>query len=562
MLFLLLCSICFSVLPSAGSGPPGSPQISIVRQLYDQGNWQEIVRLIPAASNGAAELDLYRGLALAKLERWPEARAAFTAGARKDPSDKRFFLELAGVAFRTNDLGAAEANLNRALHLDPRDSYALNFLATIYFLRGNLEAALEYWNRISQPRINEVKMPPRPRVREELLDKAVVFSPLSTLRLKDFETTQARLDNLGVFSFYKWDLQPKNQDSYDIAFHSAERSGWGGNKWLAALSTLRGLPYETVYPAYYDWGHAAVNVSSLLRWDSQKRRAFASVSTPLERDTRWRLQVHLDARDENWDVSDTFRGSALPLSNMKLRKIEAGAEIRSVENGRWSWETGVSFARRTFGNVAAVDPSAEKFFTNGDSLESTVASNYRVIFLPAKRITVDSSVSAALGRFFAAPLGVNGRTEGALDFHWFPRAEGDDYEMESRLRAGGGFGGVPFDEFFTLGVERDDNDLWMRGISATHGGRKGNSPLGRDYILWNWSVDKVVYNGTFVKLKVGPLFDAGRISDPSGFFGSRGWLYDPGAELRVRILDTVEVVLSYGRDIRSGQNVFFGAALP
>jgi hypothetical protein len=57
----------------------------------------------------------------------------------------------------------------------------------------------------------------------------------------------------------------------------------------------------------------------------------------------------------------------------------------------------------------------------------------------------------------------------------FPRAEGNDYEMQQQFRAGKTFGTVPFDELFLLGLERD-NDLWMRGHIDTRDGRKGSAP--------------------------------------------------------------------------------------
>ena len=50
-----------------------------------------------------------------------------------------------------------EHDLHRALQLDPKDEYANEFLATVYFLEGNLEAALKYWNRVGKPQIAEVR---------------------------------------------------------------------------------------------------------------------------------------------------------------------------------------------------------------------------------------------------------------------------------------------------------------------------------------------------------------------------------------------------------------------
>ena len=91
---------------------------------------------------------------------------------RAAPRDKRFPVELAGVEFKQKKYAAAKHDLRRALQLDAKDEYANEFLATIYFLEGNLEAALKYWNRIGKPQIEEVRSEPALRVRPALLDHA------------------------------------------------------------------------------------------------------------------------------------------------------------------------------------------------------------------------------------------------------------------------------------------------------------------------------------------------------------------------------------------------------
>ena len=60
------------------------------------------------------------------------------------PGDTRFPLELAGVAFQQKLYPAVARHLLQALQLDPTDSYGNDFLGTVYFLQGNLEAALKY----------------------------------------------------------------------------------------------------------------------------------------------------------------------------------------------------------------------------------------------------------------------------------------------------------------------------------------------------------------------------------------------------------------------------------
>jgi hypothetical protein len=160
------------------------------------------------------------------------------------------------------------------------------------------------------------------------------------------------------------------------------------------------------------------------------------------------------------------------------------------------------------------------------------------------------------GRSYAEGLGAFGSVKGDLSARWLPKARGEDFEFVNRLRGGETFGDVPLDLLYGLGVERD-NDLWMRGHDGTVDGRKGNAPLGRRYVLWNSELNKNVYDSGFFRVQVGPFFDTGAVADPSGLFGSRKWLFDTGVQAKVRVLGSVSVVLSYGRDLRNGKGLFY-----
>ncbi|HKQ87770.1 MAG TPA: tetratricopeptide repeat protein, partial [Candidatus Acidoferrales bacterium] len=241
-----LHKVAFFALLALPVGPCAGQTASVesIHKLYDQKQYSEIVRLVPRSAANPPELDLYLGLAFAQLRCFSEANAALKDGERKNPQEERFPVELAGVAYRRNDLAEAARDLRRAIRLDPHDSYALNFLGTLYLLRGNLPAAVKYWNRIGAPRISQIEESPQPRVKRALLDRAVTVSPLSVMRLRDFETTDAEIGALGIFSIRHWELQPDGPDIYNLVLHSFEDDGWGASKWTAALSMLRGLPYE------------------------------------------------------------------------------------------------------------------------------------------------------------------------------------------------------------------------------------------------------------------------------------------------------------------------------
>jgi hypothetical protein len=236
--------------------------------------------------------------------------------------------------------------------------------------------------------------------------------------------------------------------------------------------------------------------------------------------------------------------------------------VRSMVNGRWSWSTGIEVAYRGFRNLQVPTSAAQaRFFTDATSFRYWLRLDRSLFRFPERRFKVDASAAAHLGRTFASGLGAFGALRGSLDGRWFPQAKGDDYEFAATLRAGDTLGRVPFDELFQLGVERD-NDLWLRGHAGTVGGRKGVAPLGRRYLLANWEVDKNIYANGFITVKLGPFLDNGAIADSSGLFGSRRWLWDTGAQCKLRVLGSVQVVLIYGRDLRGGRNVVYGTVLP
>src|SRR5215472_6079483 len=102
-----------------------------IEQLFAQEQWQQVVQSAGATSERSPEINYYYGVALARLERWDDARQALLEGSRERHDDKRFPVELAGVAFKQKNYPLAASYLRRALELDPHDSYSNDFLATV-----------------------------------------------------------------------------------------------------------------------------------------------------------------------------------------------------------------------------------------------------------------------------------------------------------------------------------------------------------------------------------------------------------------------------------------------
>src|SRR5216684_6824305 len=515
VIFVLVLFLALSSPAFAQDAASDQARLPAAQSAFDAGHWEEAAKLARGPADQSPEFDFLSGLALARLEKWDEAKLAFDAGVRKAPSDSRFLVELAGIAYRQNDFRTAKIHLHAALRLKPQDSYSHEFLATIYFLEDNLEAALKYWNPLDKPRLRSVAFNPSLKLKESLRHRALAFNAPQVLTADALLTSQARQDNLEIFSSRRTELSPADSGSYDATLHLAERNGWGDSKVEGVVSLLSGLPYATIYPGFYNLGRDAVNLTSLARWDSEKRRFSLAVSMPLYGNPSLRLRLYADARNENWNLTQTFLGTGTPLTDLNMRRAAVGAELHSIVNGRWSWSAGTEITKRSFRNLGShTSPGEIAFFTDATSVAAWLGLRRTLLRVPERRFTLDSSAEARAGREYADGLGPFATLRGSLRAHWFPRSQGDDYEMQGQIRAGGTSGKATLDELFELGVERD-NDLWLRGHAGILGGRKGAAPLGRRFFLANWEVDKNIYQSAFFTVKFGPFLDNGAVADSS-----------------------------------------------
>ncbi len=508
----------------------------------------------------SADVQFDYGMALARLGKLDEARAALLTGARTCPGQKRFAIELGGVAFEQKNHAEAAHWLRRGVRLDPADAYANNFLGTVYFLSGNLDAAVKYWNRVEKPAIGGIDFDPHLKVHRLLLDRAFAFSPAAVLRAPQLTTTETRLDGLGIFSGYNLHLDARPDGRFDAVFRAQEQDGFG-SKAAALVSMLGGLPYETVYPSYRNIARSAINFDGLVRWDAQKRRAWGELSGPLQGRAEWRWNVETDLRNENWALRRSFTGTAPVLGSFNLEREAVDASLASLQRGALQWTLGGEFSHRIF--RAAVPGSAltSSLLIPGYELKQTATVKAGLVRLPQYRFNVTGGGSSDLARVIGGASHGSEKLQGWATAHWLPGMQSERWDLRQEIRAGKIFGTTPFDELFVLGMDRDDTDLWMRGHIATRDGRKGSSPVGDGYLLANTDVLRRVYGNGLVTMQAGPLLDVGKMAAPTAGLSSGEWLADVGVEARLTVLHT-SVVVSWGRDLRSGTNAFWGTAAP
>jgi tetratricopeptide (TPR) repeat protein len=558
-LFLLAITLLSSGVNAIAQCAAGGASDANIRSLYDQHQWQQVIATAQQTSSRSSDVNFELGMALAHLQRWSEARAALVAGQRACPRQKRFPIELAGVEFQQKKYPEAARWIEKALRLDPHDEYANDFAGTVFLLMGNTDAALKHWNRIQKPQINTLNIDPQLHIQRLLLERAFVFSPQAAMQRPQYEASEARLDSLGIFPAYNIQLNARQDGKFDAEFHAIERDGFGNGALQSLVSVFSGLPYETVYPSYFNIGRSATNFDSLFRWDAQKRRAWLSLSGPLHGLPQWRWQLAADARNENWAIRNSFAGTAPVLGSFKLKREVASGTITSIHSGRFGWTSGAEFSHRTYSNVVNGSALTPDLVEPGYELKHLASLHATLLNVSEHRFALGATASSEFARLWSSSPQLFAKLQGGAAIHWLPQAEGDTYEFMQRLRGGGIAGTSPMDELWMIGVERD-NDLWLRGHIGTRDGRKGSSPMADRYFLSNTDLYRNLWGNGLIAVKAGPWLDVAKTSAPTAGLATRDWLVDVGAEIKLSVFGT-GVVLTYGRDLRAGTNAFYGSAM-
>jgi hypothetical protein len=495
---------------------------------------------------------LAHALSLARQGESAEARAILAKGRGAFPTDKRFLVELAGLEYLQHNLTGAAGLLRAALRIDPADSYAREFLASVELMRGNLEASLVHWNRLNRPVLDSVQVVPEPRLSLTLRQRVVAVSAGQILTVERLRATAANLDRLGIFSAYRFDLAPSADGRFSLTLRLADTFP-SPRSWKARLLPfVAALPYRTLLLERDNLAGKGLQLATLWRWDSNKYRASIALAGSWRESVRYRYRLLLDARDERWDLSRTYHSAGPPLYDVRLRRIEAGAEFAIALGARLQWTPGVRVSRASF---ARGDES--QLFADYWSIRARNQLDYELWRSPERRILVETRAWFETGRYFQQTRARFASGAAEANAVWGPFSSDAKGLVRSTMGAGRILGRAPVDQLFTLGMERD-NDLWLRGHVGTADGRKGNAPLGRGYALARIGFERSWLRLPFVDLSAGPFFDTGRIGDPSGNLGSRGWMYDTGVQI-ILSAGRLHWTAVYGRDLRDGRGVFYTA---
>jgi hypothetical protein len=363
------------------------------------------------------------------------------------------------------------------------------------------------------------------------------------LKLEEYLATESRLQMMDIFRRYQFELRPyKDQEKFDLMFEpSIKRNSFGSKMKIAGLAG-QAIFSDTIKPEFYNIGGTTISSKSLISWDEFRNRFYTSLSVPLGNRPYQRIRFFSDARKETWALE----------SDLSLTKWEAGFEFGESLNSKVLWNGGTKISHRNYNGLAS---TSSKAFQEGWLMNVFGSVDYSLLRIPEKRIHLSSTFSSEAGSFFGASSFVVFNE--SLDFRWFPHPTGEDLAMHGRFRAGKIFGDAPFDEYFVLGVERD-SDLLLRAHKSSID-KKGENPFSPAYLLWNWDISKILIDKRFVRWRLAPFVDVGTVYG-SDLWKENHWFVDTGIQSGFQVLRSVELVLTYGKDLQKGRNVFYISA--
>ena len=147
------------LLPLKSESPPPEDLLTQARakiEAKEHATAEKLAREVLLHQPVHAEAAFLLGVVLARQEKWEAARKALERAIDLSSRFAPAHLELAGVRYRQGANHEAMRLLRETISMDPENSYARHFLATLSYLDGRRLEALYHWNAVGEPRFNEI----------------------------------------------------------------------------------------------------------------------------------------------------------------------------------------------------------------------------------------------------------------------------------------------------------------------------------------------------------------------------------------------------------------------
>jgi hypothetical protein len=267
------------------------------------------------------------------------------------------------------------------------------------------------------------------------------------------------------------------------------------------------------------------------------------------------MEVGNTWRSERWDLSPAIRAESLPRARFDYKANALHIRVKQIPHYRV--ELGAGFEYR---NRAAKGDLPELFTDSRNTGKFTVETSLRL---------ADGDYQNRLHlEAFAARRSIVGNTQftgGVAELNnRMTMSKDTRTHVDWSLKGGTARGALPVDEYFVLGLDSHTTNL-LRGHTAANHGKYGGGPMGTDFVLANFDIERGLrtlplfntLNLPFITAKWELFFDAAKTWDRRHVFRSSKLLLDTGAGLRFETA-THSFNFVYGRSLRDGKHALFG----
>ncbi len=521
---------------TAGTGEllsRGRTELEAERYLAAESLFRQVLE--QEASNGEASFLL--GLALAKQERWADAEKELERAVLLKPGYAAAHAELAGVYFKQDRREKARASLQTALKLDPQNSYARSFLAILSYLQDRRLEALHHWNLLGEPHIAQVEVLISGDTEPKLAESLFRFNEGEVLDRKQLLQAYWVQGRFGLGPRFGWQLDPQTGGRWNLRVDLPPGSDSFSNKTGFLIENASRVLFNREVGLGLRDGRGR-QLAGGVRWDAPRKRAGASAGVPFFSSSSDLLRVGFDFRDEEW--SHTASGAEY---DYRTEKVFGAYEWLMSERRSLAFHGG--YQRQSFrfhGNDAALPQSPHLL---------AVGLEWNQLWGLDAGENVRLSWMARFDAF--SPLAGAGepahRMTSGLGIDWTVARK-----TETRLRVSlqGGFSGrdLPLDHYFLFGIGPDAR-LPLKAHPELGDGRRGNSPMGRDFVLLGAELGRRLCRWRFLEVGGFVFSDTAFVSGRPFLPGEGEWFQDVGVGLRFKVLGQEFLNVFLGLDTRN-----------
>ena len=487
------------------------------------------------ASNGEASFLL--GLALAKQERWADAERELERAIRLKPGYAAAHAELAGVYFKQDRRDQARVSLRTALKLDPQNSYARSFLAILSYLQDRRLEALHHWNLLGEPHVAQIEVATSEDAEPKLVESLFRFNEGEVLDRKQLLQSYWVQHRFRLGPRFGWQLDPQPGGRWNLRVDLPPGSDSFSNKTGFLIENSSRAVFNREIGLGLRDGRGR-RLAGGVRWDAPRKRAGASAWFPFFSSSSDLLRVGFDLRDEDW--SHTASGTEYAYRTEKVF-------------GAYEW---LMSDRRSLSFHGGYQRQSFRF--DGDTTALPQSPHLLAVGLEWNQLWgLDAGENARLSwmaRFDAfSPLAGAGepshRMMSGLGIDWTVARRS---ETRLRLSLRGGVSGrdLPLDHYFLFGIGPDAR-LPLKAHPELRDSRRGNSPMGRDFVLLGAELGRRLWRWGFLEVGGFVFSDTAFVSGRPFLSATGDWFQDVGVGLRFKVLGQEFLNVFLGLDARS-----------